>query len=595
MEPLATARLAWRDGQPFASDYGDIYYSGDGIDEVERVFLTPAGLSRRNPVHISTSNRTSHFGLTVGELGFGTGLNFALCAQALTAQRQRLHFISFEAHPLSNEDWQRVARQRADLPLLTELATAPPPPLSGWHRRSFDAGRIILSLYHGEVLEGLGDLLARSRVAVDAWLLDGFAPDRNPAMWRVEILREVARLSRPGTTVATFTARGQVRRDLESVGFEMRRVDQRPHKRESLAGVFTASTDATGNRSAPQSTRHITVHGGGIGGAILARQCAEAGIEVTLRDLPDPANELEYLVQHARLLGDGTPMAAQRVSAFHYATAYLAGFKGVVASGSLQLTGANLDAAKLDRIARFYAADDPHQQSWIQRLEPAAASRLAGTEISGEALYFPTSAVISTSALLADLLTHPAIRVERLQTPQTTLAPGCNVLCTGTASRGFEDLDWLEVADVYGQLDRVEVSTQLGLPVLGRGYFIPLETTQAIIGSSYEYRPWPAAQAYAHNLSSNEHLLSGVTSHIQHQRGRRCISSDRIPLVGRLGDDLYIATAHGSMGTTSAPLAAAIIASHLLGWVPPCSAAVENVMLPQRFIERQRRRGRRHR
>ncbi|HBP68388.1 MAG TPA: 5-methylaminomethyl-2-thiouridinemethyltransferase, partial [Alcanivorax sp.] len=47
---------------------------------------------------------------------------------------------------------------------------------------------------------------------VDAWFLDGFAPARNPDMWQAGLFAELAAHSRPGATLATFTAAGFVRR-----------------------------------------------------------------------------------------------------------------------------------------------------------------------------------------------------------------------------------------------------------------------------------------------------------------------------------------------------------------------------------------------
>ena len=60
-------------------------------------------------------------------------------------------------------------------------------------------------------------------------------------MWHVEVLASVAGLSKTGTTVATFTASGQVRRDLQDLGFAMEKIDQRPFKRSSLLGRFLPS------------------------------------------------------------------------------------------------------------------------------------------------------------------------------------------------------------------------------------------------------------------------------------------------------------------------------------------------------------------
>ena len=41
MPVLEPAEVEWRDDQPYASAFGDIYYSGDGFSEVDRVFLRP--------------------------------------------------------------------------------------------------------------------------------------------------------------------------------------------------------------------------------------------------------------------------------------------------------------------------------------------------------------------------------------------------------------------------------------------------------------------------------------------------------------------------------------------------------------------------
>ena len=60
---ITPARLQWRDGTPYAADYGDIYFSDDGIDEVRRVFMAPAQIEER-------LSAGSDF--CIGELGFGT-------------------------------------------------------------------------------------------------------------------------------------------------------------------------------------------------------------------------------------------------------------------------------------------------------------------------------------------------------------------------------------------------------------------------------------------------------------------------------------------------------------------------------------------
>ena len=176
--PVTPARLSWRGDDPFATDYDDIYFATDGIAEVRRVFMQPADVSDR------MANGQLR---CIGELGFGTGLNFAVCAEAWLSSRADgcLHFISFEKHPLTQADWQRVgATYKSTLPIYQDLLQQPLPVLPGWHQRFLANGRICLSVFHGDAQVGLQAMQQQLRQPVDAWFLDGFAPDKNPDMWQ---------------------------------------------------------------------------------------------------------------------------------------------------------------------------------------------------------------------------------------------------------------------------------------------------------------------------------------------------------------------------------------------------------------------------
>ncbi len=58
----------------------------------------------------------------------------------------------------------------------------------------------------------------------DAWYLDGFAPVKNPEMWAENIFPQVAARTKPGGTVATFSATGDVKRGLRGAGFTVKRI-----------------------------------------------------------------------------------------------------------------------------------------------------------------------------------------------------------------------------------------------------------------------------------------------------------------------------------------------------------------------------------
>ncbi len=522
--------------------------------------------------------------------------------------KNRLRFISFEKYPLGDDDWQRVcAGRRQHLPIYAELQQQPLPLLSGWHQRTLADGQIILTVYHGEVEEGLADLVERQKNSVDAWFLDGFAPAKNPAMWTPQLYQSMAGLSGLNTTVATFTAAGHVRRGLEAVGFAMRKVDQQPLKRESLAGHYTNT-----NPRYTQPT-HVRVYGAGIAGASVARHLAEAGVSVSVYDpagIASGASAIDATIVHARLLGDQSPDADLRCAAFHYGSNFLKRFSGWHPDGVMQLQGPNLDQQKLLRISRAYAAQSHEQTPWIQHLNARETSQIAGLPVDSDGLFFPSAGHVNTPVLCADLLAHPLISLfshagpvfedvdADVGTPQ--------VICAATATRQFAGCELLEITDVYGQLDHFNSSYKVAnLPLVGNGYLVPT-SAGCVLGASYEYSPWQPSKATAHNLNLNQHLLQvDQLQWSRRMRGARAIASDRNPIVGALdppaahAEDkaihpVWLATAFGSMGTTAAPLSAAMLSAELLGWMPPVEQQVSALMRPQRFAQRQARRGIRH-
>lgn len=578
---LEPAEIEWRDGQCFAPRFGDIYASADAEAEVNRVFVEPCGLpelSARFPR------------LTVGELGFGTGLNFVVTAERLLRYSSaRLHFVSVERHPLGVADWCRaMQRYRHRFSLYEELAAQAPPLLAGWHRRTFADGRVVLSVFHGDALEGLTDLAGRQWSSVDAWFLDGFAPDRNPAMWSPEVLSTVARTAHHGTTVSTFSAAGHVRRSLEAVGFAMRRVDQRPHKRESLAGLFAAHTP----RRASSAPTAVTVLGGGLGGALVSRDLAIQGSAVTVCDPHGPASggsSIPAALMHARLLGDGSPTAEYRVSAYHHAAARLHGEHGVTAQAVLQVCGPNLNEAKLRRIAAAYLPANTPSHDWLELLESDTVIERTRGAFNGPGLMFPGAKLIDLPILVHALLDHADIEVRADYAALPDDQPV--IVCNGLAAlQTLPELS-LEVAAVHGQLDRVSAPGGVqSAAVVGNGYFVPGETS-CVVGATYEYAPWEHGRATSANLDKNRGLTALTPIPLERHRATRAVTSDRLPLVGHVRDNVWIATGFGSMGTTAAPLAAAEVCSALTGWVRPLSARVREALNPHRFKARQHRRG----
>lgn len=220
MQSADQSDTEWRDGVPVSRRYGDPYFSlEDGLAETRHVFLAGNGLPARfRP------------GFAIAELGFGTGLN-ALCAwQAWreAGHEGALRFTSFERHPLGAE---ALARAHAAFPALADLSASL---VEAWATgaREIALPGLALDVRVGDA----NDLLPVWDGAADAWFLDGFAPARNPDLWSLALMRAVAAHTKPGGTVASYTAAGHVRRALACAGFAVTRVPGYGRKRHMTRG-----------------------------------------------------------------------------------------------------------------------------------------------------------------------------------------------------------------------------------------------------------------------------------------------------------------------------------------------------------------------
>jgi len=308
---LKHAELSFNDsGTPQSNRFGDVYYSNDnGLLESEYVFLEG---NRLREAWLECTQ--AHF--TIAETGFGTGLNFLLTLRAFKAFREQqpnatlkhLHFISFEKYPIQASELQHILLAWPQLELYAnELIKQYPPALSGIHRRSFARELVSLDLVLGDAHDGMQQFYSTSDGIVDAWFLDGFAPSKNNSIWEQAVFEEIARLSKVGASLATFTAAGAIKRSLQATGFSVSKIKGFGRKREMITARFAgimhvsrASGQASSRRTysrfnheqppyfhrpsltANHSSANIAVVGAGIAGALLALRLTELGATVSL-------------------------------------------------------------------------------------------------------------------------------------------------------------------------------------------------------------------------------------------------------------------------------------------------------------------------
>lgn len=209
----------------WSEQFGDHYFSrNDGRAECQHVFMAGNKLPER---WASAPN------FSIGELGFGTGLNFLTTWQMWRQHRQpgqHLHFHSVEAFPLGVDIARRALDRWPDLqPLAAELLAR----WQGLEKRCQMDQQTSLQVAFEQVEPALA-----SFPACNAWYLDGFAPARNPEMWSPAVIKGLADATAPGGTFASYTAAGWVRRNLQNAGFQVQKQPGFGTKRDMIAGCL---------------------------------------------------------------------------------------------------------------------------------------------------------------------------------------------------------------------------------------------------------------------------------------------------------------------------------------------------------------------
>lgn len=593
---IETAEIDWQDGQPVSRAFGDVYFSREnGLEETRYVFLGHNRIEQR----FAALEASASF--VVAETGFGTGLNFLATWQAWEQHAPpdaRLHFVSVERYPLTPADLEKALALWPELAPLAEALLAQYPALvTGAHRLVFDSGRVRLTLYFGEAQDAWSNL----RFLADAWYLDGFAPALNPDLWLEQLIGQIALHSRPGATVATFTAVGAVRRALLAAGFAMRKVPGFGRKREMLAGEFNAMDSAVPHRK--QSP--LTIVGAGIAAALTARNLAERGREVRVFSAGNgPADGASGNPQAALYVKLGVDYGQEAQLALHALIHAQRTYQRYDPdhtrfwhpTGLLQLAGNDREA---DRQRRFldrnrYPADI------LNPVNATDAQRLSGSSVQFGGLWFPNSGWLEPPRLCQRLLDHPRIQCHYGYEVVQVAYVGEQwqlVFANGEAHRSDEAIltGGHQVANllpngqdyrfraIRGQVSQLPAAAIDGTDsvICGESYLNPIHGGYAVTGATFDLdktHPEPLAESHQENIDRLSSWLPGIWAQGEPPAkdslpGRvsfRCTTHDYQPVVGAVGatdepQGLYVLTGLGSKGFALAPLLAEWLADVICG------------------------------
>ncbi|MFO1370041.1 MAG: FAD-dependent 5-carboxymethylaminomethyl-2-thiouridine(34) oxidoreductase MnmC [Marinagarivorans sp.] len=673
MEPDAAscARLMWdANGEPLSEQFGDVYFAKEhGLDESRYVFIAQNNLPQR------FAELAADETFIIGETGFGTGLNFLAtleCWQQHASPSAYLHFISVERYPLNHEDLRRALALWPQLSTQAQaLLAAYPPVLShspnqGYFRLSLP-GNVQLTLIFADATEAFNQFkpqylgatlmplqqhlsLGTQAWAVDAWFLDGFAPSKNPSMWQADLFRALANLSKPGTTLATFTAAAVVKQGLQAAGFAWQKQRGFGRKRDMLTAVclpfsryFPSKLKRpTANhahahqhnnwhitQAKPVKGKRVLVIGGGMAGCHSAFALAARGFNVTLAEaktLAAGGSGNAQGIVYATLSHTTGPFADFNLAAFLFACSFYQQHNLFAQTGVLDLFSA---AELIAPIAERFEGN-PH---WVMPVDAAQASSLASVPIEWSALFYPRAGWLNPHELCRQLSAHPNINrlaltpITELKFEHTTWHTDLGafdqvIIAAAQECVQFDSTQAIKIKAIRGQVTAVKATSNLNCVVCGDGYIAPAQDQLMHTGATFNPKSssldiLPADQAV--NLA-NAARLSPAFAQLQpvsDRAGLRCVTPDYLPIVGPLPQpeflnqfaayntnrwayvdtpaafypQLWILTGLGSRGLTYSPLAAQILSSLILAEPLPISTELFKFIHPARFWVRDLIRG----
>ena len=175
----------------------EIYHSRFGaIQESQHIFVN-------NGIEICKKNNVK-----ILEIGLGTGLNLILTY--MNSKKKHIEYHAIEPYPLPTEIIEKINYKKIlNIDILDKI-----------HLSSFNKKNVLRSnfiFYKYEIK--FQDFFSKNKF--DIIYFDAFSPRIQPEMWMASIFKKSFSLLKENGFLVTFSAKGEVKRRLKEVGFNL--------------------------------------------------------------------------------------------------------------------------------------------------------------------------------------------------------------------------------------------------------------------------------------------------------------------------------------------------------------------------------------
>jgi tRNA U34 5-methylaminomethyl-2-thiouridine-forming methyltransferase MnmC len=196
------------------------YHSGHGaLQEALHVFIEQG---------IRLSDQPEE--LNIFEMGFGTGLNAFLSLTEAESTQRKINYVGIEAYPIDNElvsqlEYEKLVNSNYET-LFFQIHDSP------WETPNQLTSFFSLQKVHAKI-EQYSAITESFHVV----FYDAFGPRAQEDMWHIDLLSKMYQLLKKDGVLVTYCAKGQVKRDLKKVGFEVVTLPGPPGKREMIKAI----------------------------------------------------------------------------------------------------------------------------------------------------------------------------------------------------------------------------------------------------------------------------------------------------------------------------------------------------------------------
>ncbi len=318
----------------------------------------------------------------------------------------------------------------------------------------------------------------------------------------------------------------------------------------------------------------INIIGGGLAGCSLAYVLKNAGAEPVIYEASESvgsgASGNDIGLYNPRFTAEFDEMGQFYSVAFFEALEVFERFGDAIdwsPCGAVHLINNDQKERRFGKMVRSWG----WAQEDMRLVRADEASSISGVSLDYDALYLPRSGTVSPRKLCGEYVRGVEVRLnQRLE----DFPDGPVVLACGMACLNFDVAAHLPLKPVRGQITYVRenaLSKALKTTIGYGGYISPALGGVHCLGATFERGQSHESIDSGDDVANLDKLFQNVKSMvgdyeiISARASVRTTTPDHCPIIGQLGEKVYITTAHGSHGILSSLRGAYILRDLMIG------------------------------